>query len=113
MKKINIILFIYLKILIIVNAKFNYKRKLITDEKKEKLCTDKTKYYELNKTYSSLKDYITTLNIYEGNKRPFLLSLILDNKKKNLNDFLLDVLGYMFVICLSFIFLLSKITLFI
>ena len=108
MKKIIIIIFIYLKILIIINAKFNFNRKLISDEKKEKLCTEKTKYYEYN-TYLSIKEYVSSLNIYEGNKRTFLLSLILDNKTNHLNDFLIEVLGYMFVICLSFLFLISKI----
>jgi hypothetical protein len=109
MKKIIIIIFIHLKILIIINAKFNFNRKLISDEKKEKLCTEKTKYYELNNTYLSIKEYVSSLNIYEGNKRTFLLSLILDNKTNHLNDFLIEVLGYMFVICLSFLFLISKI----
>ncbi len=92
-----------------INLKTNSKRKLITKEKIEKICTDDIKIYEIDKEYSSLNEYINSLNIKEGNKRNFLLSLFLYKKSDSLNEFLADVLNYMFVISLSFVTLISKI----
>ena len=91
------------------NLKTNFKRKLISKEKIEKMCTDDIKIYEIGKEYSSLNEYINSLNIKEGNKRNFLLSLFLYKKSDSLNEFLADVLNYMFVISLSFVTLISKI----
>ena len=91
------------------NLKTNSKRKLISKEKIEKMCTDDIKIYEIDKEYSSLNEYINSLNIKEGNKRNFLLSLFLYKKSDSLNEFLADVLNYMFVISLSFVTLISKI----
>ena len=92
-----------------INLKTNSKRKLILKEKIEKMCTDDIKIYEIDKEYSSLNEYINSLNIKEGNKRNFLLSLFLYKKSDSLNEFLADVLNYMFVISLSFVTLISKI----
>ena len=89
------------------NDFFKKKRNLIIDDKKIKICSNIIDY-KIEKEYSSINEYIESLEIKNNNGKSFLIELILNQKTKNLSSFLGDLRIYIFFIILSILFLFGK-----
>lgn len=104
--KFYYIIFIFL-LKIVLSQKKTKTRKLISVDEKENYCL-KTKNIKFEKNYSSLNEYVESLNIKKNNGRPFLIELILNNKVNHLGNFSGDIGLYIFNICLSIVLLIGK-----
>ena len=89
------------------NDIFTKIRKLITDNKKKNICTNIIDY-KIEKEYSSINEYIESLQIKKNNGKLFLTELILNQKAKNLSSFLGDLGIYIFFIIFSILFLIGN-----
>ena len=112
MKYKIIFLIFFLKITFSQKNYYKKIRNLITDDQKEKVCLNFNKY-QMKKEYSSINDYLVSLNTKKVNKESFLTNLILKQKIENIKGFFEENTIYIFFIILSIIFLIGKNILFI